>query len=126
MVTGSRQKDFRIQKVVEVLNQDPSRTLPELAHSCQISVSRLSHLFKDEIGINVKNYRLDCRLQVAAAMLVSTGMQIKKIAYTTGYRHTSSFVRAFKNHFGLSPTCHRKRQVQHVAEQHPLANSKNC
>jgi hypothetical protein len=36
MVTRSRQMDFRIQKVVEVLNQDPSRTLPELAHSCQI------------------------------------------------------------------------------------------
>src|SRR5207245_11686448 len=91
MVTG--QKDFRIQRVVEALNQDPSRTLPELAYSCQISVSRLSHLFKDEIGINVKNYRLDCRLQAAARMLVSTGMPIKEIAYTAGYRHTSSFVR---------------------------------
>jgi transcriptional regulator GlxA family with amidase domain len=109
MVPGARQKDFRIQKVVEVLNQDPSRTLPELAHSCQISVSRLSHLFTDEIGINAKNYRLDCRLQVAARMLVSTGTPIKEIAYTTGYRHTSSFVRAFKTHFGSSPTCYRRR-----------------
>ena len=108
MVTGSRQKDFRINKVVEVLNQDPSRTLPELAHSCQISVSRLSHLFKDEIGINVKNYRLDCRLQVAAVMLVSTDMPIKGIAYLAGYRHCSSFVRAFKTHFGLSPASYRK------------------
>jgi AraC family transcriptional regulator of arabinose operon len=115
MVTRSRPKDRRIQKAVEVLNQDLSRTLPELAHSCQISVSRLSHLFKDEIGINVKNYRLDCRLQVAAAMLESTGMPIKELAYTTGYRHTSSFVRAFKNHFGLSPTGYRRRQIQHAA-----------
>jgi transcriptional regulator GlxA family with amidase domain len=110
MVTGPRQKDYRIQKVVEVLNQDPSRTLPELAHSCQISVSRLSHLFKDEIGINVKNYRLDCRLQVAAVMLVSTDMPIKGIAYLAGYRHYSSFVRAFKTHFGLSPASYRKGQ----------------
>jgi AraC family transcriptional regulator of arabinose operon len=109
MVPGARQKDFRIQKVVEVLNQDPSRTLPELAHSCQISVSRLSHLFTDEIGINAKNYRLDCRLQVAARVLVSTGTPIKEIAYTAGYRHTSSFVRAFKTHFGSSPTSYRRR-----------------
>jgi hypothetical protein len=29
----------------------------------------------------------------------------KEIAYTAGYRHTSSFVRAFKTHFGLSPGC---------------------
>jgi transcriptional regulator GlxA family with amidase domain len=59
--------------------------IAELAHGCQISVSRLSHLFKDEIGINVKNYRMDCRLQVAAVMLVSTDMPIKGIAYLAGY-----------------------------------------
>ena len=115
MVTGSRQTDYRIQRVVEVLNQDPSRTLQEIAHSCQISASRLSHLFKVEIGINVKNYRLNCRLQVAAAMLVSTGTPIKQIAYTMGYRHTSSFVRAFKSHFGLSPTCYRRSHIHHAA-----------
>src|SRR6266498_561602 len=107
MVTGSRQKDFRIQQVVDVLNQDPSRTLPELANSCEVSASRLSHLFKDEIGTNVKNYRLDCRLEKAAATLVSTGVPIKQIAYTAGYRHTSSFVRAFKKHYGLSPSRYR-------------------
>ena len=109
---GSRQKDFRIQKVVQVLNEDPSRTLPELARSCQMSMSRLSHLFKDEIGTNVKSYRIDCRLQVAAAMLVSTSMAIKEIAYTSGYRHSSSFVRAFKTHFGLSPACYRTKLQQ--------------
>jgi transcriptional regulator GlxA family with amidase domain len=110
MVTGSRPRDFRIQEVVQVLNDDPCRTLPELARSCQISMSRLSHLFKDEIGVNVKDYRLDCRLQVAAALLVSTRMLVKQIAYSAGYCHTSSFVRAFKSHFGLSPTCYRQRR----------------
>ena len=115
MVTGSLPKDSRIQKVIQALNQDPSRTLAELAHHCQISTSRLSHLFKDEIGINVKNYRLDCRLQIAAAMLVSTSMPIKEIAYTVGYRHSSSFVRAFKTHFGLSPACYRREQVEQAA-----------
>jgi AraC-like DNA-binding protein len=110
MAAASRQRDFRIQEVVQALNEDPSRTLPELAHNCQISMSRLSHLFKDEIGVNVKGYRLDCRLQVAAAMLVSTRMLIKQIAYDAGYRHTSSFVRAFKTRFGLSPASYRQQR----------------
>jgi AraC family transcriptional regulator, arabinose operon regulatory protein len=108
MVTGPRRKDFRVQKVIQVLNKDPSRTLTELALGCQISVSRLSHLFKDEIGTNVKNYRRDCRLQVAVAMLISTSMSIKEIAYAARYRHTSSFVRAFKIHHGSSPARYRK------------------
>lgn len=112
---GCNQKDFRIQKVARVLTQDPSRTLPELANACQISTSRLSHLFKDEVGIDVKHYRLDCRLQMAAGMLQSSEMPIKGIAYSAGYRHYSSFARAFKTHFGLSPGCYRKRQLQEAA-----------
>jgi AraC family transcriptional regulator of arabinose operon len=112
MVTVSLPKDFRIQKVVQVLNEDPSRTLPELARSLQMSMSRLSHLFKDEIGTNVKSYRIDCRLQVAAAMLVSTSMSIKEIAYASGYRHSSSFVRAFKTNFKLSPASYRSKLRQ--------------
>jgi transcriptional regulator GlxA family with amidase domain len=115
MVTGSRQNDVRIQSVVKVLTEDPSRSLPELADSCHISVSRLIHLFRDEIGINVKSYRLGCRLQVAAAMLVSTGIPIKAIACRTGYRHTSSFTRAFKAHFGVSPDCYRRGQRRQAA-----------
>jgi len=112
MDTASRQKDFRIQKVIQALNQDPSRKLPELAHSCQMSMSRLSHLFKDETGINVKSYRIDCRLQIAAAMLELTSTPIKAIAYTAGYRHSSSFVRAFKTYFGLSPASYRTKRMK--------------
>jgi AraC family transcriptional regulator of arabinose operon len=111
MVTGSRQKDSRIQNVTRTLDADPLRTLPELAHNCQISASRLSHLFRNEMGVNVKNYRLDRRLQLSAEMLVSTNMRIKEVAYLAGYSHCSSFVRAFKTHFGVSPTSYRVLRV---------------
>ena len=110
-----KREDGRILRVVQVLKEDPSRSLTELAGSCQISMSRLSHLFKREIGTNVKNYRLDCRLQVAAALLLSTATSIKEIAYTTGYNHSSSFVRAFKVRFGLSPTCYRRERERKSA-----------
>ncbi|MGA9509182.1 MAG: AraC family transcriptional regulator [Candidatus Sulfotelmatobacter sp.] len=110
-----KQEDFRIRRVIQVLQDDPSRTLPELAYACQISMSRLSHLFKREIGTNVKNYRLDYRLQVAAALLLSTGTAVKEIAYSAGYRHTSSFVRAFKTRFGSSPACYRRQHARKSA-----------
>ena len=115
MVTGSIRKDVRIQRVLRALTEDPSCTLPDLALSCQISPSRLIHLFKLEMGINLKNYRVECRLQLAAAMLVSTRTPIKAIGYTAGYRHTSSFMRAFKTHFGVSPTSYRESQPHRAA-----------
>ena len=110
-----KQRDFRIRRVIQVLKENPTLTLPELAYACQISMSRLSHLFKREIGTNVKNYRLDCRLQVAAALLLSTGTAIKEIAYSAGYQHTSSFVLAFKTRFGSSPTCYRRERARKSA-----------
>jgi len=112
MVRGARQKDFRIERIVEDLNNNPLHTLPELAKNCQISVSRLSHLIKDEIGVAVKHYRQDCRLQVAAGLLLSSDLPIKGIAYSAGYRHYSSFVRAFKTRFGMSPASYRKKHMQ--------------
>jgi len=115
MVRVSGQRDFRIQRAVQVLQNDPSRTVPELADNFQISASRLSHLFKDDIGVNLKHYRLDCRLQMAAEMLLSTDRPVKEIAYSAGYRHCSSFVRAFKTHFGLSPACYRKNRLRRAA-----------
>jgi AraC-like DNA-binding protein len=115
MVTASPQTDLRIQRVAEVLTKDPSCPLSELARTCQISTSRLSHLFKIEMGMNLKIYRQHCRLQLADAMLVSTMMPIKAIAYSSGYRHTSSFARAFKTHLGVSPASYRKGRGHQAA-----------
>jgi AraC-like DNA-binding protein len=114
-MVGKRQTDFRIARVLQVLDNNPLRTHQDLAQNCKISVSRLSHLFKDEVGINVKDYRRDCRLQLAAEMLLRTDMPIKGIAWSAGYRHYSSFVRAFKNHFGLSPVSYRKERQRQAS-----------
>jgi AraC-like DNA-binding protein len=39
-------------------------------------------------------------------------MPIKQIAYTLGYRHTSSFVRAFESDAGMSPSDYRRSEVR--------------
>jgi AraC family transcriptional regulator of arabinose operon len=101
--------DSRIESAIQLLKKNPSRTLQELASQGKISTSRLSHLFKQETGGTVKQYRRNHRLQAAARILTLTDMSIKEIAYQLGYQHTSSFVRAFKAEFELSPTRYRER-----------------
>ena len=101
------QADPRIEKAVRLLNEDSSRTLADLASSCTLSISRLSHLFKTKTGHTVGNFRRNCRFRAATQMLATTDMSIKQIAYALGYRHTSSFVRAFELHVGVSPSEHR-------------------
>src|SRR5258705_12439144 len=102
------QSDFRIEKAVHLLNENSSRTLADLAHGCTLSISRLSYLFKVNTGVTVGKFRRNCRLQEAMKMLATTNMPIKQIAYELGYHHTSSFVRAFERHTGVSPGDYRK------------------
>lgn len=111
------QTDLRIVKAVRLLNEDPSRTLTDLACGCALSVSRLSHLFRTETGLTLKQFRHNRRLEAAMKMLATTDMPIKQIAYLLGYRHTSSFVRAFEVDAGMSPSDYRRSEVRdHDAE----------
>jgi len=106
------QTDFRIDKAVRLLNENSSRTLADLACGCTLSISRLSHLFKDKTGLTVGKFRRNCRFEAAMKMLATTDMPIKQIAYALGYRHTSSFVRAFERHAGVSPSDYRKYAIR--------------
>jgi AraC-like DNA-binding protein len=101
------QPDPRIEKAVRLLNEDSSRTLADLARDCTLSISRLSHLFKAKTGHTVGDFRRKCQFQAATKMLATTDMSIKQIAYALGYHHTSSFVRAFELHLGVSPCDYR-------------------
>ena len=111
------QTDPRIEKAVRLLLEDSSRTLADLASDCTLSVSRLSHLFKAKTGRTVGDFRRNCRFRAATQMLATTDMSIKQIAYALGYHHTSSFVRAFELHVGVSPSGYRDYGIRgHSAE----------
>ena len=120
------QTDSRIAKAVRLLNEDPSRTLADLARGCTLSISRLSHLFRAETGLTLKQFRRNCRFKAAMKMLATTDMPIKQIAYTLGYRHTSSFVRAFEVHAGVSPSDYRRSEVRDHHAEVPSNKSLNA
>jgi AraC family transcriptional regulator of arabinose operon len=96
-------RDRRIQKVLEILERDPSLDVAELAKKVNLSSSRLEHLFKEQLGVRLGEQILRCRLTTAAELLKSTEMTIKEIAHIVGYEHSSSFIRAFKSRFGTIP-----------------------
>jgi AraC family transcriptional regulator of arabinose operon len=105
--------DFRIEKTTRLLHENSARTVGEVAGACSLSTSRLSHLFKTEVGTTVGKFRCTCRFSEAKWMLSDTPeMAIKEIAYTLGYHHTSSFTRAFEHTVGESPTDYRKHELQ--------------
>jgi AraC-like DNA-binding protein len=118
--------DFRIEKTTRLLHENSARTVGEVAGACSLSTSRLSHLFKTEVGTTVGKFRCTCRFSEAKRMLSDTPeMAIKEIAYTLGYHHTSSFTRAFEHNVGESPTDFRKHELQKQWRAAATANKKH-
>jgi transcriptional regulator GlxA family with amidase domain len=101
--------DYRIRKVLESLEEDPATNVQELATLVNLSSSRLGHLFKLQMGVDLNHFLVNERLEKAAELLKQTELSIKQIAVRVGYRHSSSFDRGFQTKFGVPPTDFRRR-----------------
>lgn len=101
--------DYRIRKVLQSVQGDPSKTVLELARVVNLSCSRLGHLFRIQVGTNLDSFLRDARLEKAAELLQQTELSIKEIAGRVGYHHSSSFDRGFQNKFGIPPADFRRR-----------------
>ena len=101
--------DYRIRKVLELVADDASRTVLELARLVNLSCSRLGHLFRFQVGVDLESYIRNARLERAAELLLQTELSIKEIAAAVGYEHASSFDRGFKKAFAVDPSDYRKK-----------------
>lgn len=79
--------------------------LNQLAHSMNMSVSKLQRLFKDRYKLTVSSYVRQTRLGQAYKLLSDGKITIGEAAYMSGYRHVSNFSNAFKHAYGISPGC---------------------
>lgn len=113
--------DYRIRKVLEALEHNPAKSVPELASLVNLSRSRLGHLFKLQMGVDLSHFLANQRLEKGAELLQRTELSIKQIAVSVGYHHASSFGRGFQNKFGLTPAEFRRK---HRTEVESLGNDR--
>jgi transcriptional regulator GlxA family with amidase domain len=92
-----------LQKILQRAESGSPCTMRELAREFDLSPSRLQHLFKERTGARLGHWLTERRLQRAAHLLTTSRMSVKEVAYAVGYRHSSSFVRAFERHFRQAP-----------------------
>ncbi len=83
-------------------------SLEEVAEATGISRYYVSHLFKELMNNTFVGYVNELRLNHAALLLVTTDSPIIEIASKSGFNNLSNFNRAFKMHFGKTPSAYRK------------------
>ena len=73
-----------------------------------LNVSSLSHKFKEQMGCNISDYILTCKMNHSCTLLRSTEETVADIAQKVGYSQYTSFVRTFKRLKGMTPTAYRE------------------
>jgi AraC family transcriptional regulator of arabinose operon len=87
-------------------------TITALAQQVSLSPSRLSHLFKAQVGRSIIETMVSIRLHQTERLLKYTSLHIGEIAHEVGFQSASYFSRQFKAHYGLSPEAYRQQQQQ--------------
>jgi AraC family transcriptional regulator, arabinose operon regulatory protein len=107
--TGWRPVDPRVRKVLDIISSDLAADydVPSLAREVALSPSRLSHLFKQEVGEPMMGAVVRLRLNQAARLLEHTVDDVSAIAREVGFGSPYYFSRQFRRHFGMSPRQYR-------------------
>lgn len=77
-------------------------TIDDLARQFYVSNSTISHLFKQKMGVSIYRYITQRRL-IAAKSLIAAKKPMEEISQAVGFADYSTFYRAFKQEFGISP-----------------------
>lgn len=115
LIIGGRlihHKDYDlVGPVIERIRKHPDRelSLADAARLAGCSSSTVSRLFRKVTGCSFKQYQVHHRLEQAAAQFQSTPSRtVAEIAHAVGYEDPLYFSRAFRKHFGCSPSEYRK------------------
>jgi AraC family transcriptional regulator, activator of mtrCDE len=93
-------------RAVNAMLNDPARgwTLDELAAESHVSRATLVRTFQKAAGIAPLAFLTELRLGLAQQSLTATNASLMTVAVAVGYDSESSFARAFRRRFGISPS----------------------
>jgi len=95
-------------------NYDKPITLTDIAGASHLSMSRLAHLFKEQMGITLVDYITSVRIERARYLLLATNQSCTEICFEVGYNNQSYFTRVFRELVGMPPRRFRERNRRKV------------
>ncbi|HZP81534.1 MAG TPA: arabinose operon transcriptional regulator AraC [Chthonomonadaceae bacterium] len=104
--------DGRVRLAMDYLcrNLAEKITLDTLAERSGLSVSRLAHLFRQQVGMTPLQFLELQRLDRARQLLELTSRSVQAIATELGFDSPFYFTARFKRQTGLSPRAYRQRR----------------
>ncbi len=115
---GKRKKEFdeRVSKILELIEKDYSITTDEIANTCGFCKNHIFRIFKESMGITIKEYINQKRVYKAYTLIKTTDMSIENIMEQIGLNNRTYFYNLFKNQIGKTPGQLRKIDEEIIDE----------
>lgn len=106
--------DPRVRGVIDYVCRSFSRPIgmEDLAEQAGLSVSRICHLFREQVGMAPQQFIEQQRMRRAAELLKFTGRSIQDIATDVGFADPFYFSQRFRRYAGASPRTYRNNHRQ--------------
>jgi AraC family transcriptional regulator of arabinose operon len=106
----TKRPDPRIEHACEYMqgHVEQKFSVEDVASACNLSPSRMAHLFKEHMGVSLKSWSSSLRLQQARKKLLNSNDSVSQIARQVGYDDPSQFTKYFKKSLGCSPRSFRQ------------------
>ena len=101
----------KVKSYIEGNYQDPELSLQRIAADLLLSLSYLSKLFKQEVGMSFIDFLIKIRIKEAIKLMNNPQLKIYEIAEQVGYSSQHYFCAAFKKVLGVSPTEYRQKEI---------------
>ncbi len=101
-------------------NYNKPITLADVAKASHLSISRLAHIFKEQMGITIIDYLTSVRIERAKQLLLATDQNCTEICFQVGYNNQSYFTRTFKGLVGMTPRQFKTRNQRKEKISTPL------
>ncbi len=110
MTTQARTYAAMLQQWLRLNIGESSPRLCSAASALHMSERSLQRRLREE-GVSWSSLVQSTRQQVMDPILSTPGMPITEVALTLGYTHATSFSRAFRKRYGMTPRSYRKKML---------------
>lgn len=102
----------KVKTYIERNYKNPELSLQGIADEMQVSLSHLSKLFKQEVGMSFIDFLIKVRISHAIQLMNDPLIKIYEISDAVGYNTQHYFCTAFKKLLGVSPMEFKSRAYQ--------------
>lgn len=110
--TPRRSRDARVEQVIAMIQAKPNDThsVDRLANAVHISPSRLSHLFRENVGVSIRRYIVWSRIRQVVQLAIN-GATLTVAAHSAGFADAAHMSNSFRQMFGFAPSALFATQV---------------